>query len=393
MKKNSFLAITVPNPHRSSSRKSGQMLDFLGHGEKVVMAANFLYPDFDEQIFEQFLAFIAKYKPDRIYFLGRMVHDLAFQLLAPGAVQEAEQEESEPKGISDGTSKHSPQFARQIFEAKEKSKNWEDRVIEFGKICGRELLLRTVESAGPQCHLFYIPAMEGTHQNLPPESNILDVLKAIQARVDAHRRTEKTDVSLVFPRIPMERKDFAQLLGVNEHPRIHVRPFGSSITVGCLPGQILTDDTEETLQARVFSKMLVEVGKRKVKNPIGEAYETAKLNRISVVQGYAPQLSNGWFTRLTSEGENSAQRTYLSFHQTGMMFARELMDFGDSAIERYATGFFVGYNCRGKMHGKSFPFLRGVDGRRAVHIYSHRFAEETAGGLGRTDVFMPPLTQ
>ncbi len=393
MKKNSILSVTLPVPHRSSSRKSGQMLDFIGHGEKVVMAANFLYPDFDEPMFEEFLRFIAKYKPTRIYFLGRMVHDLAFQLLAPGAVREAEQEESEPNGLTDGTSKHAPQFARQIFQAKAVSKDWEPRVIEFGQIIGRELLVRTVESAGPQCHLFYIPAMEGSHQNLPPESNISDVLKAIQTRVNAHRRAVSPKEQLSFPRIPMERKDFAQLLGVDDHPRIHVRPFGSSITVACLPGQILTDDTEETLKAKVFSKLLVEVGKRKVKNPIGEAYETAKLNRISVVQGYAPQLSNGWFTKLTSEGENSAQRTYLSFHQIGMMFARELMDFGDSAIERYATGFYVGYNCRGTMHGKSFPFLRGADGRRAVHIYSHRFAEETAGGLGRTDVFMPPRTQ
>lgn len=387
MRKASFLAINVPNPHRSSQRKSGQMRDYLAHGQKVVMAANFLYPDVDEPMFEEFLRFIAQYKPDRIYFLGRMVHDLAFQLLAPGAVREAELEDSEPCGLTDGTTKNLPEFPRQIFQAKEGSKVWEDRVNALGKIIGKELLVRTVETAGPQCHLFYIPALEGTHQNLPPESNIGDVLKAIQARVNYTRlkNGETEDV----PAIPMERKDFARLLGVHEHPRIHVRPFGSSITVGCLPGDIRPDDTQEILESKVFSRMRVEVGRRKVKNPIGEAFETARLNLISVVQGYAPQLSNGWFTKLTSQ---SIERIYLSFHQIGMLFARERMDFGDSSTERYATGFFVGYNCRGTMHGKSFPFLRGADGRRSVVIYSHPYSESSPGGLGRTDVFMPPAS-
>lgn len=387
MKKNAFLSITVPNPHRSSNRKSGRMRDFIAHGEKVVVAANFLYPDLDEPLFEQFIKFVSVFKPVRIYFLGRVFHDLAFQLLAPGAMREAELEETEPEGMFDSLSKHAPQFARQVLEAHESSQIWEERVLAFGKMAGRDMLIRTVEAAGPQCHLFYIPALEGVHQNLPPESNILDVLKSIQARVDASRRSSDKDAD--YPRIPMERKDFAQLLGVDEHPRVHVRPFGSAISLGCVAGEILPEDTESTLEPRVFSKVLAEVGKRKVQNPITEAYNSARMNRVVTIQGYAPQLSNGWFTKLTSAG---VERIYLSFHQVGMGFARERMDFGDSAIERYASGFYAGINCHGALHGKAFPFLRGEDGRRAVHIFGHRFAEDTPGGLGVIDVFIPPRT-
>lgn len=381
----SFLKITVPNPHRSSVRKAGRMRDYVGQGEKVVIAANFLYPDIDEPLFEQFIEFVHQYQPARIYLLGRIFHDLAFQLLAPGAMRDAERKDTEPLGLFDATSKHAPQFARSVVEAKESSDIWEERVMKFGKIAGQEVLVRIAEAAGPQCHVFYIPALEGTHQNLPPESIILDVLKSIQARVDYFRR--KNDEDGDYPRIPMERKDFAQLLGVDQHPRIHVRPFGSSISLGCIADAITPGDTEEILDARVLSNVLIEVGRRKVKNPIGEAYQAANLNRITTVQGYAPQLSNGWFTKLTSSGR---QRSYFSFHQIGMMFARERLDFGDSSLERYASGFYVGYNCRGSLHGKAFPFLRGKDGRRAINIFGHVYAEETPGGLGRTDVFITP---
>ncbi|CAN5302708.1 hypothetical protein BH10CYA1_BH10CYA1_53420 [soil metagenome] len=381
--------INVPIPQRTSSRKAGRMLDYIGHGAKIVIAANFLWPDFDQALFEQFIKFIAGYKPDRIYFLGRMMHDVAFQLMAHGAMREAEREETEPNGISDSTSKHAPQFAQPVIDAKASSEVWEERILTLGKLAGDELLIRVVEAAGSQCHLFYIPALEGTHQTLPPESNILYVLKSTQAKLNASRHAENKE--FVGGRtLPIERKDFAQLLGVEQHPRIHVRPFGSRIILGCLLGQVLPEDTEETLSAKVFSNSLLEVGKRKVKNPIGEAYESAKLNRVSTVQGYAPQLSNGWFTLLTSAGESSLERTYLSFHQVGMMFARERMDFGDSALERYASGFFVGYNWRGTLHGQTIPFLRGADGRRAIHAFSHRLAEDKAGGLGRTDVFISP---
>lgn len=449
MKKGSFLSITVPNPHRSSDRKTGVTIVVLQPGDKVVMAANFLAPNHDAAAFAIFLKELRRVRPKYVILPGRIFHDLAFQLMAPGAISDAVREETQPSGISDGVSKNLPLFPELVLQAKHSSEIWEERVIMLGKLLGEAILLRIVEAAGPQCHVFYPPALEGIHQNLPPESNIPDVLKAIQRQVDGFRHAgrpkkkkgkatkthvpdpntvdpaaeaaadakaddaetdddESSEKADVYPQIPMERQDFNQLLGVEKHPQIHVVGFGSAIQLFCLHTELTQQDwvnlrnlqatlrmqrrtaeiipsVREFLAPKMFSEVRVEVGKRKVMNPIQECLTAVKLNQGSTIQAYPGQLSNAWISRFVT----SRKRVYMFCCQLGMMFAREQMDFGDSALERYATGFYVGYNHRGFLKGKSFPFLRGESYRRSVAVYGMLYVEETPGGLGRGDVFIP----
>src|SRR5207253_2326764 len=142
-------------PHRSSDRKAGNTNISIRHHGRVVIVSNLLAPDHDRPLFNLFLQFVQMFRPDLIIFLGRIVNDHAFQLVAPRATRDLDEDE--------------PPLAEEVVRAKASSEVWEERAINLARILGQEIFVRTVEAAGPQCRLVYVPALEGTHQNLPPE--------------------------------------------------------------------------------------------------------------------------------------------------------------------------------------------------------------------------------
>ncbi len=382
MKQSPFYKIHVPVPHWTSAAKAGVTRLLVSHGRKGMVLGNLFAPDHDAPVFESVVEHVSQYRPEWIILLGRMFHDHAFELVAPGeATRNAAEDE--------------PPLAQEVEAARALTEVWEERVVELGRLLGQNYLVRLVEAAGPQCKLFYIPALEGNRVKLPPESNIPDILKRIQGSVDAYRRAtlgENYDPAN-YPTLPMKRGEFAKLLGVDKHPQIFVLPFGSTIMLNCLvpnaptaPDPANTKSMDAYLKKYVGNKVRVEIGKRSTMHPITEGYNGAMLGAVSTITSYPPHHANGWWTKWISA--NITSRIYLSFAQVGMMFARHRLDFGDGHLERYATGFWCGYNWRGALHGKSFPFVRGTNGCRFAQLWGHTLQEREPGDMGRQDVFV-----
>jgi hypothetical protein len=419
MKQSKFLEITVPVPHYTSRRKAGTKNILLPHGSKGCIISNLFAPDHDRAAFEKILEEVRELKPNWIIVNGRAVHDHAFELMAPRAIlhksedepalapevleayescKTEEEREAERRLAESGESAsaqpaeeqeegdaEAPKKEAKVGEDYE-SRGWEARVLAVGKLIGRNIFIRLVEAAGPQCKLYYIPALEGSRVTLPPESNIKDILKRIHMRVSEGRsfHLRKDYNRDNYPKIPWERRQFAQLLGIDNHPQIEMLKFGSTIKLHCMVGKPDGSDAElDKRRRKVFSTVRVEVGKRKVMHPITEGYNGAMLNSEPTITSFPPQLANGWWTKCVSA--DVPDRKHLFFSQIGMMFARERHDFGDGHLERYATGAWFGYNWRGALHGKAFPFIRGVDGRRHAHFWSNIVQEEDCGDMGRQD--------
>lgn len=375
----------LPFATRTSARKAGKTEVSLPHGCKVVVMANLLAPDHDRSLWEPTLEWLSKHKPHVIVFAGRIIHSRVVQLLDPLSSLALDEDE--------------PPLTPEVQAALEKSDIWEERVFELFRLLGENIFKRIVKAAGPQCQLYYIPALDGgSSKNLPPEGLIRPALERISKKVNAQRtRDFKADMATwrrraraegegdagdelppempVYPEFPILRRDFAQLLQVADEPRIRVLPFGSTVTLKCLVGT--------TAGSKVLSEVHVDVGSRRSMNPIVEAHTTAMTNGVSTILGYPANLSSGWFTKCASV--NALNRLYLFYAQAGMMWRRERVDFGDSRIDRFASGFFCGHNVRGFLHGNSFPFLRGASGKRAATIFGQVIEESEPGDLGRRD--------
>jgi hypothetical protein len=369
---------------RTSARKAGSTEITLPHEGKVVVMANLLAPDHDRNLWEPTLQWLSQYRPHLIVFAGRIIHARALKLLDPSSSLAEDEDE--------------PPLAPEVELALAKSDIWEERVIEFFRLCGENIFKRIVKAAGPQCQLYYIPALDGgSANNLPAEGLIRRDLERIQKKIDRQRlrqfneelaawrrraREEGEDADgqpepqqEVYAEIPLLRREFARLLQIDGSPRIKVLPFGSTLTLRCQAGG--------TADSPVLSTVRIDVGSRKVMNPMTEAHTVTMTNGVSTIMGYPPNLSCGWFTK--SANVNAVNRAYMFFAQVGMMWRRERLEFGDTRVERYASGFFLGHNVGGWLHGNIVPFLRGPDGRRAATIFGRVIEESEPGDLGRRD--------
>lgn len=381
-----FAKIVVPFAQRTSARKAGTTYLNLPDGTKVIVMANLLAPDHDRSLFEPTLEFLSRYRPHVIIFAGRIIHAKVVKLLDPSNSLAPDEDEAP--------------LAPEVQAAIAHSQIFEERAIELFRRLGESVFKRVLQAAGPQCRLYYLPALDGgSAKNLPPEGTIRGDLQRLQKKVDAQRarlwrremaawRKDNQDETGPPPEppeyaaIPMARRQFAELLQIHDEPRIKVLPFGSSITLRCqVSGGALTGQTAP--DPRVLSAVRVDVGSRRVANPIMEAHTMSMVNDVSTILGYPPNLSSGWFTK--SAAINTLNRKYLFFAQVGMMWRRERVDFGDTRIDRFASGFFVGHNCRGFLHGTSIPFVRGADGRRQAVVYADVISESEPGDLGRRD--------
>lgn len=389
-----FGKIVVPFAQRTSTRKAGNTIITLPDGCKVVVMANFFAPDHDRSLFEPTLEWLSRHKPNLIVLAGRIIHSRVVQLLDPESSLAFDEDE--------------PALAPEVELALAKSNIWEERVIELFKLLGENIFKRIAQAAGPQCRLYYIPALDGgSAKNLPPEGLIAGNIERIQKKIDAIRASdfrkelvtwrkemrESGDESdgypapqmPVYPAIPSLRRDFAKLLQIDSEPHIKVLPFGSTITLRCQIGAPSTSDDPHTRdrKAKVLNEVRIAVGSRKVMNPIMEAHMTATTNDVSTILGFPGNLSCGWFTKCAQI--NSLNRRYMFFAQVGMMFRRERLDFGDTRLDRFASGFFCGHNVQGHLRGTSFPFLRGHDGRRTALIWGDVVQESEPGDIGRRD--------
>src|SRR5277367_1113434 len=185
MQKGSILSIAVPNPLHISSKMAGAYSAFSFEGERV-MALHALYiPRHDRPLWEEvILPFARWYKPTYIIVLGRAFDLISVQQLAPAKIREEDSVDDRDK-------------LPEVIAAKEHSEIWENRVFHLMQSIGQyfvELLKAADENKKPKAQkarIFYIPAIEGPQQKMPPEAYLKLVFDRIQPRVDGWRKAQK----------------------------------------------------------------------------------------------------------------------------------------------------------------------------------------------------------
>jgi hypothetical protein len=407
MQKGSILSIAVPNPLHISSKMAGAYSAFMFEGERVMALHAMYIPRHDRSLWEEVLLPFARwYKPTYIIVLGRAFDLISVQQLAPAKIREEDSVDDRDK-------------LPEVVAAKEHSEIWENRVFHLMNAIGQyfvQLLEAADQNKKPnaeKARLFYIPAIEGPQQKMPPEAYLKLVFDRIQPRVDGWRKANKwTDEQMDgIPKLPRfetiteMHRDLKMLLGLTDHPRIHVLPFGSKLHIRMASGlrdQLLAPALQALLKGvsldeggvvldrelTVRSVVNFEVGKRKLTNPVQVAYDLMVKRDMSTVLGSFGQLCNGWLTKLI--GRNTPDRRYLHYSQIGHLWEAGLVRWGGGEKEHYAQGFYAGENQRGALHGKSHPIRRGKGpselepGRRGVMVYGKYFGETVAAGLGRS---------
>jgi hypothetical protein len=248
---------------------------------------------------------------------------------------------------------------------------------------------------------------------MPPEAYLKLVFDRVQPRVDGWRKSEKwtEEQYAEIPKLPRfetiteMHRDLKFLLGLNDHPRVHVLPFGSKLYMRMVAGGrsqlqapalqaklagLSPDEVDAVLDAELNARTVVnfEVGKRRLSNPVQVAWELMVKRDMPTVIGSFGQMSSGWLTKLLRRQE--PDRRYLHYAQIGHLWEAGLVRWGGGEKEHFAQGFYAGENARGELHGKAHPIRRGKGsnelnpGRRGVMVYGKSFFESTPGGLGRS---------
>jgi len=407
MQKGSVLNIAVPNPLHISSKMAGAYSAFLYEGERVFAIHGMYIPRHDRPLWDEVvLPFLRWYKPTYVFVLGRAFDLVSIQQLAPRALR-----------LEDNVDDRDQ--LPEVVAAKSESEIWEVRVLHLMKTIGQkllELLDAANENKKPdeeQARLIYIPAIEGPQQKMPPEAYLKLVFDRIQPRVDGWRKSEKwtEDQYAEVPRLPRfetiteMHRDLKFLLGLTDHPRVHVLPFGSKLFMRIVPGPrsqlqapelqaklagLTADEADALLDTELNARTVVnfEVGKRRLSNPVQVAWELMVKRDMPTVIGSFGQMCSGWLTKLLRRQE--PDRRYLHYAQIGHLWEAGLVRWGGGEKDHFAQGFYAGENARGELHGKAHPIRRGKGpselqpGRRGVMVFGKFFGESNPGGLGRS---------
>ncbi len=348
MRKSPVLNITVPNKHRTSTREAGEYLLEIPDGTKIAVFGHFYFPDHDRQLFSDIVyPFLKWYQPQLVLILGGAIHDDAYQLLAPKDLRHMVMKEH---GL-----------APEVAAARQSAEIYEERVRHFSR--SARLFLQSFADCTDNCQLVYLPSSSPT---LPNESEIMTLLyytqdrlaKWRQANPDRAPRAEEI-ADLGLPGASGVSTDmhegFVRLLGLNDHKKITVLPFGSAV--------ILRSNATD---------IRFEVGSNRLQNPLSAAYRAVFKNDTSTVRSFDGKQSNGWMTQ--QSGKILGARRHLYFCEIPNLMDSERMGYlGDK--ERWAKGFYAGHVDQGMFHGASFPIIKGEDGRRSVVIFGHGFSE------------------
>jgi hypothetical protein len=325
----------------------------LPDGASVLIAGHAYWPDHDRPLHEQIIwPALEKLRPDWVILAGGMIHDDPFEELAP-------RRNAEQNRVSVHHHPPGPEL-----QAAFKEKIWENRVFELGNAAGR--YIASWASAG-NSKVLYVPSAS---QLMPREHELMQHLYNTQDYIRDYRKyKEKKDEGAPDPAIATilrsssrnSSEDFAHLLGITD-PRVQVCRFGAAV--------IINDD------------VLVEGSDFRRRNPVTSGY-TQLLSRMkSIIKTFDGKTASGWRSAPGRSLPNTKRQ--FQFHEVGNLMDSERMGY----LRRYdywSKGIFFGRVVRGVLHGQSYPFLLGPDGRRSVVIDGHAFIENAPGGLVRRE--------
>jgi hypothetical protein len=327
----------------------------LQEGETFMVAGHAYWPDHDRSLHAGIIEpALATLKPNWVFLAGGMLHDEAFNELAPRRSRAKKRER---------TAVHHHPTTPEVQAALDEIV-WENKVWMLGRLAG-EYIASWAKPGNSK--VLYFPS---TSQLMPREYEALQHLYETQDYLyhfrDRHTHrvwipsgTQVKDI--LGSDETTSSEDFAELLGI-EDPRVQVCRFGA---------------------AARLSDLLIEISDFRRRNPVTAGYTQLKARMRSIIKSFDGKTSSGWETAPGKALPNT--RRQYQFHEIGNLMDDERMGY----LRKYdfwSKSLFFGRIVRGQVHGQSFPFLRGTDNRRCVVIEGHKFVEDTPGGLGRREL-------
>ena len=311
----------------------------LPDGTKVVAIGHSYWPSHDRSLVDALKQYLAKAKPDVIFFLGGAIHEEAFKAVVD------DNDDLTTKLIGEDVP---PELAKVM----EQHEGMEDRFLALARQGGK-FIAAFAEVSG--AHLFYLPSVAGA---MPNEIDIHRFVLEQKQRADAWV-DRQPDQAKKGPDIPVS---FGAFLGLHKHPQVTVLPFGAAVMVN------KTD--------------LFKVGDFKRRHPGSSGLVEWQQTGMNIIRSYPGMVASGWFTTPVHTMPASV-RNFNQFHEVGNLFSIRAGLGYLRTYERRAKGFLVGTYAGGKLFAHSVPFVPGKDGRRGFVIDGNAYSEETAGSTAR----------
>jgi hypothetical protein len=339
-KRNSTLKAVVVNEHPVQSiREAGLQTLTLPDGAKMVMLANSVFPNHDENLIQLIERHIKDVQPSLIVLMGYMFDEACFQGLA------------ENKKNILHTFKDHPVFSKAL-----KERGFESRVRALAEACGG--FIRRFADAAPNATVVYLPAW--THMGLSSEHGIVDWIINKKRYLDSWSENHE-ETATELPSDPSDQlpTDFAELFGLDNDPQIQVLPYGA--------GLLLNDKT------------LVVPGSFRRRNAGDAAIVQWEQMGYSIIQSIDGKASSAWWTSIESTMPEPRYKHNWT-HEIGFTWdPTRNGQYGD--YHRRCAGFFSGTMFYNAVFGNTIPLVRGEDGRRSIWVQGRQYTEETPGCL------------
>lgn len=350
---------------KTSLEEAGILPVNLKEGAPVLAIGHPLWPDHDRGLTEGVLRpLIERLRPRLILMLGGVLHDGAWDELAPGEIARRNK-----RGVV-----HLRSIAPEVEIARMHHYEWEDKVDSLFRQAG-SWIASWAEIADSR--VIYIPSAS---QLMPRETELMQHLIQVREAVVGYRKSEERKATRAgndayvpydggrIGRIidaPTRELDssqaLAQFLAIDD-PRVDVYRFGGA--------------------ALINDRVLAMIGDFRRRNPLTAAATEMYARGFSVIRAFDGKTANLYFTQPGAALPN--RRRYYQGSEFGGLFDRQRMG-NLTDYNFWSHGFYFGRVVRGTILGQSYVFQRGLDGRRGVVVDGVPFFEPTPGGLGRVE--------
>lgn len=345
MKGASVINVNVPRLHWTSLAEAGVYDLSLPDDARVVALSHAYFPDHDRSIWKGVVyPFLRWYRPQLVLLLGGMIHDDAFQILAPRRRKEKVAVHLHPKA---------PELTAVLDDYPDAQAQFEDRVLSFAARCGR--FIESIADAG-RSHVIYIGSAAPM---MPTETKLLSWLELTLEFIKEWRGRHEDEAPSAPPVVPTDNKDFDALLGLRGHPQITCLPFGAGVVVN--------------------DRVLLEVGDFRRRFPGSAAYVSVTQRGKPGVRGFDGKCASLYWT--TSNQTSRRRRRLWQAHDVPHSYDLARMGYKRDYDLR-AQGLWIGRIVHSEVHGYSAPLLPGADGRRGLVFDGRAFQEDRAGGFG-----------